>query len=89
MESTAPMHFYSPPAVITAPSDTQPTPSTACSATTRGVDSTAAAHEALQAGKALAREHGCVVAISGAEDLVRGAGGLLHRCACRKGERAA
>lgn len=33
------------------------------SATTKGVDSTAAAHEALEAGRDLAAQHGCVVAI--------------------------
>ncbi|KAL4420339.1 hypothetical protein ABPG77_006146 [Micractinium sp. CCAP 211/92] len=37
---------------------------------TKGVDSTAAATEALTAAKQLARQHGCVVAVSGAEDLV-------------------
>ena len=36
----------------------------------KGVDSTAASHEALEAAKALARDHGCVVAVSGAVDLV-------------------
>ncbi|KAI7844450.1 hypothetical protein COHA_001954 [Chlorella ohadii] len=38
--------------------------------TTKGVDSTAAATEALEAGMQIAQEHGCIVAISGAEDLV-------------------
>ncbi|KAL4857090.1 Hydroxyethylthiazole kinase [Chlorella vulgaris] len=42
----------------------------AAGATTRGVDSTAAATEALAAAKQLAAQHGCVVAVSGAEDLV-------------------
>ncbi|PSC74808.1 Hydroxyethylthiazole kinase isoform A [Micractinium conductrix] len=38
---------------------------------TKGVDSTAAADDdALHAAQALARQHGCVVAVSGAEDLV-------------------
>lgn len=37
----------------------------------RGVDSTASAAEALELGQTLARRVGCVVAISGATDLVR------------------
>ena len=37
----------------------------------RGVDSTASAAEALELGQALSRRVGCVVAISGATDLVR------------------
>eukprot|EP00878_Enallax_costatus_P033299 GHUV01036712.1.p1 GENE.GHUV01036712.1~~GHUV01036712.1.p1 ORF type:complete len:248 (+),score=99.97 GHUV01036712.1:527-1270(+) len=36
----------------------------------KGVDSTAASHEALDAAKQLAREYKCVVAVSGATDLV-------------------
>ncbi|KAI8474542.1 MAG: THI10f [Monoraphidium minutum] len=36
----------------------------------RGVDSTAGSHEALGAAKALARRCGCIVAVSGATDLV-------------------
>ena len=42
----------------------------AAGATTKGVDSTAEAEDALEAGKQLAREAGCVVAITGAVDLV-------------------
>ena len=42
----------------------------AAGVTTRGVDSTAEAEEALELGKRLARESGCIVAISGATDLV-------------------
>ena len=38
--------------------------------TTKGVDSTARSDEALEAGKALAEQVGCIVAISGAIDLV-------------------
>lgn len=37
---------------------------------TKGVDSTAGSHEALESGKRLAKELGCIVAISGAVDLV-------------------
>ena len=44
----------------------------AAGATTKGVDSTAEAEEALAAGKQLAREVGCVVAITGVVDLVGG-----------------
>ena len=47
-----------------------------CSGTVKGVDSTATASEALEAGRQLALRQGCIVAISGAEDLVRGGGGL-------------
>lgn len=36
----------------------------------RGVDSTAASHEALEAAKQLARDNGCVVGVSGAVDVV-------------------
>jgi hydroxyethylthiazole kinase-like sugar kinase family protein len=36
----------------------------------KGVDSTAASHEALQAAKQLAADYGCIVAVSGATDLV-------------------
>eukprot|EP00775_Hariotina_reticulata_P010516 gene10516-10676_t len=36
----------------------------------KGVDSTAASHEALQAAKLLAAYYGCIVAVSGATDLV-------------------
>ena len=39
--------------------------------TVRGVDSTAKPDDALVAAKRLARERQCIVAISGAEDLVR------------------
>ncbi len=42
----------------------------AAGATTRGVDSTAATSDALASGKNLAREYGCIVGISGADDLV-------------------
>lgn len=41
----------------------------AAGVTTRGVDSTAEAEEALELGKRLAADAGCVVAISGATDL--------------------
>lgn len=44
--------------------------------TTKGVDSTAKSEDALEAGKALAREVNCIVAITGATDLVG-----LHACA--------
>jgi hydroxyethylthiazole kinase-like sugar kinase family protein len=37
----------------------------------KGVDSTASSHEALDAAKAVAAAHGCIVAVSGATDLVR------------------
>lgn len=46
---------------------------------TRGVDGTAAAGDALGAARALAAEHGCVVAVSGAEDLVTDASGAVLR----------
>ena len=46
----------------------------ATGAVTRGVDSTAKAEEALDAGAQLAKEVGCVVAITGAVDLVGGLG---------------
>lgn len=36
----------------------------------KGVDSTAASHEALDAAKQLAKEYQCIVAVSGAIDLV-------------------
>ena len=39
--------------------------------TTRGVDSVASAEDAHDAAKALARERGCVVAVSGEADFVR------------------
>ena len=39
-------------------------------ASSKGVDSTAQSEEALEAGKRLAKDVGCVVAISGATDLV-------------------
>lgn len=42
----------------------------AAGATTRGVDSTAATTQALASGQQLAKEFGCIVGISGAEDLV-------------------
>jgi hydroxyethylthiazole kinase len=42
----------------------------AAAADIKGVDSTAASHEALDAAKQLAAEHNCVVAVSGAVDLV-------------------
>ena len=42
----------------------------AAGATTRGVDSTAAPSDALASGKKLAQEYGCIVGISGADDLV-------------------
>lgn len=37
---------------------------------TKGVDSTQSAESALEAGKEIAREYGCVVAISGSTDLI-------------------
>jgi hydroxyethylthiazole kinase len=37
----------------------------------KGVDSTASSHEALDSAKKLAQQYGCVVAVSGATDLVR------------------
>ena len=39
-------------------------------ASSKGVDSTAQSEEALEAGKRLAKDVGCIVAISGATDLV-------------------
>jgi hypothetical protein len=36
----------------------------------KGVDSTASSHEAIDAAKAIARENRCIVAVSGATDLV-------------------
>ena len=42
----------------------------AAGATTRGLDSTAATSDALASGKKLAQEYGCIVGISGADDLV-------------------
>lgn len=36
----------------------------------KGVDSTASSHEALDSAKKLAQQYGCVVAVSGATDLV-------------------
>ncbi|KAK9828855.1 hypothetical protein WJX72_002417 [[Myrmecia] bisecta] len=42
----------------------------AAGATSKGVDSTAESTEALEYGMQLARTYGCIVAISGAEDLV-------------------
>ncbi|KAL0047179.1 hypothetical protein WJX82_008765 [Trebouxia sp. C0006] len=42
----------------------------AAGATTRGVDSTAAPSDALASGKKLAQEYGCIVGISGADDLI-------------------
>lgn len=42
----------------------------AAGATTRGVDSTAATSQALASGQQLAKDFGCIVGISGAEDLV-------------------
>ena len=44
----------------------------AAGTTTKGVDSTAESEEALEAGRQLARDVGCVVAITGAVDLVGG-----------------
>jgi len=43
----------------------------------KGVDSTAKSHEALHAAKSIAKKYGCVVAVSGATDLVRALGRLL------------
>ena len=43
----------------------------AAGVSTKGVDSTVEAEQALELGERLARERGCVVAISGATDLVR------------------
>ena len=37
----------------------------------RGVDSTAGSDDALELGKALAKSHSTIVAITGAKDLVR------------------
>lgn len=37
---------------------------------TKGVDSTALPSDALQCGKQLAKQYGCIVGISGAKDLV-------------------
>lgn len=42
--------------------------------TTKGVDSAAAVEDAHGAAKALAREYGCVVAVSGEADFVRPSG---------------
>ncbi len=44
-------------------------------ATTRGVDSAASSHEAVEAAQALARDLGAVVCVSGADDLVVDAAG--------------
>jgi hypothetical protein len=41
-----------------------------CSGNTKGVDSTASSHEALGAAQQLARTYQCIVAVSGASDLV-------------------
>ena len=65
-------------------------------ASSKGVDSTAQSEEALEAGKRLAKDVGCVVAISGATDLVgvslsgvqvpafalRGTSALSAACGC-------
>jgi hydroxyethylthiazole kinase len=50
-------------------------PSTAERAATRGVDSAAAAENALDAARRLAERYGCVVCVSGATDYVVAAGG--------------
>ena len=42
----------------------------ATGASTRGVDSTATPSDALASGQKLALEYGCIVGISGADDLV-------------------
>ena len=52
----------------------------AAGATSRGVDSTAATSDALASGKQLAQEYGCIVGISGAEDLVSLSMHLLAGC---------
>ncbi|KAI8465436.1 MAG: hydroxyethylthiazole kinase [Monoraphidium minutum] len=46
----------------------------------KGVDSTAASHEALGAAVAIARQHGCIVAVSGATDLVTDGRRVLGAC---------
>lgn len=46
---------------------------------TKGVDSTAASHEALDAAKQLATTYNCIVAVSGAQDLV---GAVTGPAAC-------
>jgi hydroxyethylthiazole kinase-like sugar kinase family protein len=43
-----------------------------CAGNVKGVDSTAASEAAIDAAKAIAREYGCIVAVSGATDYVRG-----------------
>ena len=50
----------------------------AAGAVTRGVDSTADASDALESGKQLAKQYGCIVGISGRMDLVR----LLYVASC-------
>lgn len=52
----------------------------AAGAVTRGVDSTAETSDALASGKQLAQEYGCIVGISGAEDLVRLIACIFLRC---------
>ena len=46
---------------------------------TKGVDSTHASEEALEMGRAVAKQHGCVVSISGATDLIVGSGPRVIR----------
>ncbi len=46
----------------------------------QGVDSTAGSNEALEAGRSLARQFGCIVGISGAVDLVSGPLQVLLHC---------
>lgn len=41
-----------------------------CAGNVKGVDSTAESHEALDAAQQLAKEYSCIVAVSGATDLV-------------------
>jgi hydroxyethylthiazole kinase-like sugar kinase family protein len=54
----------------------------ACAGNTKGVDSTASSEQALEAAQQLAAQHKCVVAVSGATDLVRAATGCAHVCVC-------
>jgi hydroxyethylthiazole kinase len=44
----------------------------------KGVDSTHAADEALEAAQTLSRRHGCVVTVSGATDLIVGEGRVIR-----------
>lgn len=53
-----------------APTACAPCLSSSLAGNTKGVDSTAASHEALEAAKQLATTYKCIVAVSGANDLV-------------------